>query len=186
MQGDPSVFPMSPMGLPPATVRRLHWDGRPRCKHRGVVCKAIRACSRCVYRRLLCGGCTGTGALDVFTPIHRPFEFFSKSQRTSPMENFFNVKTPQKFKVVKPPTKHAPVERARPLTLFLENDILDAPETLLGDDASCCSRATWMHWISPGAWKQRRRAGGNIGAEKEPCPPPGRRKVKFSPMISPW
>ena len=91
MQGDPSIFPMSPMGLPPATVRRLHWDGRPRCKHRGVVCKAIRACSRCprwVYRRLLCGGCTGTGALDVFTPIHRPFEFFSKSQRTSPMENF--------------------------------------------------------------------------------------------------
>ena len=83
-------------------------------------------------------------------------------------------------------TKHAPVERARPLTLFLENDILDAPETLLGDDAACCSRATWMHWISPGAWKQRRRAGGNIGAEKEPCPPPGRRKVKFSPMISPW
>ena len=47
-------------------------------------------------------------------------------------------------------TKHAPVERARPLTLFLENDILDAPETLSGDDASCCSRATWMHWISPG------------------------------------
>ena len=54
-----------PMCLPPATVRWLHWDGRPRCKHRGVVCKAIRACSRCVYRRLLCGGCTGTGALDV-------------------------------------------------------------------------------------------------------------------------
>merc|ERR1712015_387750 len=68
MQGDPSIFPMPPMGLPPATVRRLHWDGRPRCKHRGVVCKAIRAYSRCprwVYRRLLCGGCTGTGALDV-------------------------------------------------------------------------------------------------------------------------
>ena len=77
--------------LPPATVRFPHWDGSPRCKHRGVVCKAIRAYSRCprwVYRRLLCGGCTGTGALDVFTPIHRPFEFFSKSQRTSPMENF--------------------------------------------------------------------------------------------------
>ena len=92
------------MCLPPATVRWLHWDGRPRCRHRGVVCKAIRACSRCVYRRLLCGGCTGTGALDVFTPIHRPFEFFSKSQRTSPMENFFNVKTPQKVKVVKPRT----------------------------------------------------------------------------------
>ena len=63
--------PISPMGLPPATVRWLHWHRRPkefpdekvllgryalglrkknrrrlpRCKHRGVVCKAIRACS---------------------------------------------------------------------------------------------------------------------------------------------
>ena len=61
--------------------------------------------------------------------------------------------------------KHAPVERARPLTLFLENDISDSPETLSGDDASCCSRATWMHWISPGPrggksqrwWKHRGR-----------------------------
>ena len=63
-------------------------------------------------------------------------------------------------------TKHAPVERARPLTLFLENDISDSPETLSGGDAFCCSRATWIHWTSPGRARRRRHAGGNIEAER--------------------
>ena len=83
-------------------------------------------------------------------------------------------------------TKHAPVERARPLTLFLENDISDSPETLSGGDAFCCSRATWIHWTSPGRarkhsaettprwWEHRGR--------KKSCRPPGRQKVKFSLM----
>ena len=54
MQGDPSMFPMC---LPPANVRWLHWDGRPRCKHRGVVCKAIRAYSPMSLGPDVC--CTG-------------------------------------------------------------------------------------------------------------------------------
>ena len=43
--------------LPPATVRFPHWDGSPRCKHRGVVCKAIRAYSPMSLGPDVC--CTG-------------------------------------------------------------------------------------------------------------------------------
>ena len=94
MQGDPSMFPMC---LRPATVRFPHWDGSPRCKHRGVVCKAIRAYSPMSLGPDVC--CTGPLTRKDLSPDRA--KLATVVNREKPL---LFVKTPQKVKVVKPRT----------------------------------------------------------------------------------